>query len=360
MNAVGVHIYAGGFTVGVSKFFHVLGHMENDPPYAAATSRANFPDIKIYAGKETWLKELKKVALVYTNPPCAVFSPLGRNFGKRGQWRLDPRLNDWRNAIDYSLYLGSDAFIGESVPTLFTHGREFAAEQSRRFMDAGYNVYWYMHDLKFHGLPQQRRRGMLIASKRKLEFPPMYISRKTIREVFAGVTETDHHCEITDIEAELLPAVPEWGSLAEAYNEYLQEAANGKGRPRFVSHRIGWEGIVGTVAGDYMFHPTKDRKLTVEEYAALCGYPRDYKWVFDGSRYEYGKTVSEIARAVMPPIAMAVAGIVKDGLDFGDRVRQPTTTLVKRWSSSQVRSNMIPMRENIDITKSVMEVADGA
>lgn len=362
MIAVGVHVYAGGFTCGVKDSFEVVAHLENDPPYAAATSRANFPDVPIFAGRHTWPNpsddacptKYKKVSLVYSNPPCAVFSPLGRNFMRALDWKADKRLDDWRSAVDYALEVDADAFVGESVPRILTKGREFAVGLSRKFMDHGYGVYWYNHDLKFHGLPQQRRRAMIIASKHELKFPVTQVKQKTIKEVLESVNKTDHHNHMSDIESELIPHVPPWKGFTEIYDKHLKDVAGGKGRPRFVMHRLGYDGISSTVAGDYIFHPIENRRLTVEEYAGLCGYPADYKWVFDGSKYQYGKTISEIARAVMPPVASAVAEIIYTGLRKGNYVNEPRVTHVVRWGKSLHRNDMTMISYDMDITDKVI------
>lgn len=353
--AVGIFVYAGGFSAGMKKRFNILGHMENTPAYASNTSRKNFPNVPIFEGPSGW-KDLNP-DVVYSNPPCAVFSCLGKNFGKKDQWRGDARLQDWRDSVDYAIRNNVSAFVGESVPQLLTHGREFAAEQSRKLLDAGYSVWWYRHDLKFHGMPQQRRRAMILASKFDLNFPAAQTERKTIKQVLEEAPVTDHYCEPTDVEAELFGYVPQWGSFSETYNEHLQKVMGGKGRPRFVTHKIGYEGICGTVAGDYMFHPEQPRKLTIEEHAALCGYPPDYQWHFDGSRYQYGKVVSEIARAVMPPVASAVAEVLHKGLETRKAANSGTITLVTRWARSPRRSDLIPLNLEEDITDDVLELA---
>lgn len=354
--AVGIFVYAGGFSVGMSKKFNILAHLENTPAYASKTSQLNFPNVPIFEGPSGRPKFQPDV--VYSNPPCAVFSCLGKNFGKKDQWRGDPRLNDWRDAVDYAIGSGAKAFVGESVPQLLTHGREFAAEQSRKLMDAGYAVWWYRHDLKFHGMPQQRRRVMILASKYQLEFPAANTDRKLIKQVLDDAHKTDHYCECADLEAELYQYVPEWGGFAESYDKLFKDQLKGKGRPRFVTHKIGYEGICGTVAGDYMFHPEHPRKLTVEEHAALCGYPADYQWAFDGSRYQYGRTVSEIARAVMPPVATAVAEILHKGIEAGKPADTGRTTLVTRWAKSPRRYDLEPLHKEEDITEDVLDLVD--
>ena len=77
LNAVGSYIFAGGFTLGVSKHFNVLAHLE-DGAYGVSSARKNFPKLPIHTDPSTWpLKKLAGTAdLVYGNPLCAAWSDL--------------------------------------------------------------------------------------------------------------------------------------------------------------------------------------------------------------------------------------------------------------------------------------------
>ncbi len=48
---IGSFIFAGGFTVGVSKYFDVLAHLE-DSNYGVNTFSANHPNIPVYIGEK--------------------------------------------------------------------------------------------------------------------------------------------------------------------------------------------------------------------------------------------------------------------------------------------------------------------
>ena len=45
MKALGTYIFAGGFTLGVSKHFDVEAHFEGKPALYKKTFKANFPKI---------------------------------------------------------------------------------------------------------------------------------------------------------------------------------------------------------------------------------------------------------------------------------------------------------------------------
>ena len=54
MKALGTYIFAGGFTLGVSKHFDVEAHFESKPGLYKKTFKANFPDIPVYEGEDDW------------------------------------------------------------------------------------------------------------------------------------------------------------------------------------------------------------------------------------------------------------------------------------------------------------------
>src|SRR5262245_19244438 len=131
--AVGGDIFAGGFTVGVSKHFDVLAHFEENM-YGVRSSKLNFPNMPIFVGVDTnrklgfdYIRKTHgKVHFVYTNPPCAVFSVCGSTmkWGQEG-WRKDPRQKCWHNCFSMLEELDPDFYATESVVRAFTVGREF-------------------------------------------------------------------------------------------------------------------------------------------------------------------------------------------------------------------------------------------
>lgn len=141
--ALGVHIFAGGFTCGIKQAgFEVLGHLE-DGTYGVESARLNWPDLSIWTAESEWpLKQLshtrKQIDLVYCNPPCAIFSPsTGRD---RNHWRSDPRENCWRQCVRVFYELRPRAFVIESVTQAWTSGRDLVTELMDSAMSVGYSA----------------------------------------------------------------------------------------------------------------------------------------------------------------------------------------------------------------------------
>ena len=103
--ALGVYIFAGGFTLGVKKHFRVIAHLE-DGPYGSGTMRHNQPDVELFASPSTWLEDgrlerFKHMPWIYGNPPCAPWSSAGHlpnmkaklaTHGVAAKYEVDPRV----------------------------------------------------------------------------------------------------------------------------------------------------------------------------------------------------------------------------------------------------------------------------
>lgn len=65
-----------------------------------------------------------------------------------------------------------------------------------------------------------------------------------------------------------------------------------------------------------MAHPDEPRYLAKEELAAICGYPKDYKW----PPQNYGETSSWMSRGIMPPVGEWLAENVARAITKGRRL----------------------------------------
>src|SRR3972149_5345400 len=99
LTAVGVHVFAGGFSLGIGPYFTVTDHLEGAATWER-TVKHNLPTVRQWNPKTQWpVDRLRKdpPALLYANPPCAPFSSIGgRSFGRH--WSVDPRLGCWERA----------------------------------------------------------------------------------------------------------------------------------------------------------------------------------------------------------------------------------------------------------------------
>jgi len=327
MNALGYHIYAGGFTVGVSKHFKVLGHLEHGT-YGVKTCQANFPKLDIRVGKENWniddylytfneYKDTSKVDFLYGNPPCAAFSVIGKHKGSE-----DPRLEYHRDFQKLVKQLRPTVAALESVQGLLTKGSELVEEFQEMCEKNDYAMYIVKHDAQYLGVPQARRRVFLVASKVALDFFKFPLTDPIpCGKAIKGVKNKDKHIKQPATSHKhnyLLKHIKPGESMDKVFDRVTKKKKRGNhhsggvsGRPSFCIIRPKPDKVSNAVIGYVRVHPTEDRWMNINEYKALCSYPQDYK-LLEGKNIESAAKL--LTRAVMPGVGEWLAKVVKAGI----------------------------------------------
>jgi DNA (cytosine-5)-methyltransferase 1 len=306
--AVGVHVFAGGHTVGVEQHFEVLAHLENQQAYGARTFKVNRPWVPVYVGVQRWpldaLRELG-VDYVYCNPPCAIVSVAGRSLTNgRDSWRTDPRTNCIHECLTVLKRVQPRAFSIESVCQLFTRAQDLVEEMTVQAMDLDYHVTHLFVNAKWHGVPQDRRRYFFVATRdRPLAPQPLnYAPPSTVREVLAESDAVGFHYRppTEHLYAGLAPGqgVRDAWERVNPPEVRVIGPQGVVGRPRMMEYRLRLDQPMGAFIGDFFVHPTEPRRIGIEEAKRLCRFPDD--WQFACNR---GGEFSELARGVMPPVA---------------------------------------------------------
>lgn len=331
LTALGVHIYAGGFTLGVSQHFEPLGHLEEGKiGYGAPSAKMNFPELPMISGLENWAPFVKdlvarrgKPDLVYCNPPCAMFSVAGATMRGGGDaWKTDPRQSCWHNCFAIFEQILPRVFVIESVTRAFTAGREFVDQFVERAAAHGYSATHVLIDAQQIGLPQVRKRYFLVLHKDEFQLKaPNWAPPKTAGEALAEVSDPGYVGALTDpVQLAMLPELKPGQAMRPLWEKRMREtvgpeetwprSANGvKGRPRLFLHRINPDKPLGTITGDYFAHPTQNRMIGMNELKHFNGYPVDYKFE---SHPRYWPSL--IARGVSPSVAEYLARNIKDSL----------------------------------------------
>lgn len=327
--AVGVDIFAGGFTLGVKRHFDVLCHLE-EGPYGVATMRRNQPEIPVFVGAETWpmadLRELRP-AFVYGNPPCAAWSPLGKIIQQGNveeQWASDPRVNCTRVHFNVLEYLRPRVWAWESVPPAYTRGRPLVRELTRRALDLGYSVTFVLHNAMYCGTPQHRRRFFMVAHDVALDWEADFRDPPTVTEMLARypASNPNHVPMPTKAQLRFLRFVRQGENLRTARERYVERYGEKRARAvkktGFSLRRLRADRVAGAMISSRFLHPTEPRYLTVGEMLHFSGFPLDYR--LSGNPHAQA---SEIGRGVMPPVGAWLARIVAAGLrrDRPDRGR---------------------------------------
>jgi DNA (cytosine-5)-methyltransferase 1 len=170
---------AGGFSLGFQLAgAHVVGAIEFDG-WAAETFQFNHPDAVVLQGDITAMSDEKilkafgdlKPDVVLGGPPCQGFSICNKNSGDP----KDPRNSLFEEFIRVGRLLKPRVMIMENVPNLIkakTESKEPVIDIICAELRAlGYEVNYRIVEATHYGVPQIRKRLVVIASKVALEAP---------------------------------------------------------------------------------------------------------------------------------------------------------------------------------------------
>lgn len=321
--AIGTYVYAGGFSIGAEKHLDIQAHFE-DGPFGGDTVRNNRPGRSIFDAPEDWpLEDYRGVDVVFANPPCAPWSPAGNRceFGEE-------RTGDHRALVDVLDQLEPKVWIWESVTQAYTGKHDWLSQYvTGHAMELGYTVYHFLHDIKFMGAPQQRRRVFTVCSRVELDFPTPSGKIVTLGEAIADIDDPGYHMPFDNPEyAPYIPSLPQGKTLR---TWYLSQG-NEPPAPGFLLTRASADKPCRTLLGGWhIFHPTEDRFLGHHEAARVCGYPDDY--VFARSAGDY---MHQIARAVTPFAGEYIGKVAADGVQSGVPVVEPQEWVINFMANS--------------------------
>ncbi len=332
---------AGGSTLGfVRAGFKPIGALDSDR-YAVKTFEANFKLKPVKADARTfdfrkWSRELGDVHVLVGCPPCQGFSRMNKN-------SKDVRASDPRNDL-VKIYLKAvraikpEVVVFENVEGIVKKWGQYFDFLVRSLIKMGFDVTWGVLNAVNYGVPQRRKRVILIASKKeepKLPRPthenPEHLAVKegllkpwlTVRDAIGDlppINAGERHPEIPNHYAKPLPenwlrlirAIPKnGGSRKDAPKElWLPCHRKHKGHDD-VFGRLSWDkpsvtlttGCWDPSKGRFV-HPEQDRGLSLRECARLQGFPDDF--VFEGPA---GSIARQIGNALPPPLAEAVANV---------------------------------------------------
>ena len=330
----------GGMTAGFTAAgFEPVLAVEWDL-HAAATYAANFGDDHVFCGDIADLPDeaVPEVDVVIGGPPCQGFSNLGTKDP------ADPRNRLWREYVRVVTRARPAVFVIENVDR-FRSSHEFAllqAEDSLR----DYRLVSAVLDAADHGVPQRRRRTIVIGSRvGEPRLPSPAARAETVRTALRGVPRRPTGTELPDsteeffgravpgsfkaaeihlgrrptaVSVERYRAVPPGGNrfdLARARPDLLPDCWRNKPTGTTdVMGRLWWDQPAVTIRTEFYkpekgryLHPTEHRPITHLEAARLQTFPDDFLWC--GSKVSIAR---QIGNAVPPTLARCIAETVLD------------------------------------------------
>lgn len=364
-----------GLDLGFEKAGFATRYANDITLFACNTIRGNRPKIYCDEGDITEIpsKEILKraslrrgsVDVVIGGPPCQSFSTAGKRRGfddKRGFALLQYLrvIHDVQPKF----------FVFENVPGLMSMAKSHVsfydrmADKKKRLTKAqkygslfeeiisefhsitGYKIAWKKLNAADYGVPQKRKRFILIGSRvadPSLVFADIEKSAKfadpakaeslgkkpwrTLRDALADLDDPEKEHVNFPKWGKYLKYVPPGGCWVDLPPRLVKQAMKGaadstdpkkrgmQGGRRGFYRRLAWDAPSPTLVttpvmlGSCICHPDETRPLTVKEYARLQGFPDTWKFV--GSTPQKYRMIGE---AVPVSLARAIATAIKKNL----------------------------------------------
>ena len=330
---------AGGLTHGfVLEGLPVVAGIDMDPacryPYEA-NNQAKFIERDISKVTAAELKELfdgADLTVLAGCAPCQPFSTYAHRYeldGKDGKWGL---LYQFSRLVEET---SPDVITMENVPTVAKHlvFHDFVDTLKR----LGYNVWFDVVNSSQYGVPQTRRRMVLLASKHgdiKM-IDPTHPKPKTVRQAIgrlrplrAGETaprdKLHATARLSDKNIQRIKVSRPGGTWRD-WPEHLvadcHKAESGKTYGG-VYGRMEWDKPAPTMTtqcygfGNGRFgHPEQDRAISLREAAILQSFPRSYSFVPKGCDVEFTTLGRLIGNAVPVNLGRAIAQSINAHID---------------------------------------------
>lgn len=334
-SVVSLYSGAGGLDLGfLAAGFEVVFANDSDK-FAVETYRRNIGDHAVCGDVlSTPLPDIQPDVLI-GGPPCQGFSVIGKMDGD------DPRSKHIFHFMDAVDELQPQAFVMENVKALYDGPRWDSLRRNlhRRAQELGYTTELILLNAADFGVPQARQRMFFIGLRGDtspvIPVPTSADNPATVREAFSELPAYGEPGNNTFTRARVVPSrVPIMRPTAHTGSLLF----NGSGRPLHLDRPA--KTLPASMGGnatpivdqeeldrgaapwvvEYHRHllnggeplteaPTRLRRITVEEAAALQTFPRSHK--FAGPRVAQYR---QIGNAVPPRLATAVGRAVMDSL----------------------------------------------
>jgi DNA (cytosine-5)-methyltransferase 1 len=313
----------GGLTHGLIRGgIHVLAGIDLDPhcryPYETNNNGVQFieKDVRLVSGKD--LRRIwgnARFTLLAGCAPCQPFSTYsrgGRDSRKDSKWNL---LEEFARIITEAK---PDFVTMENVPQLVHH------PVFTRFLQSleNYRLWWKPVECADYGVPQTRKRLVLLASKRgAIKLPassPSETGPVTVRKAIAHLRslragESDPQdrlhaaCSLSALNLCRIRASSPggtWRNWEPALVAACHRKDSGNTFPS-VYGRMEWDTLAPTITtqcfgyGNGRFgHPEQDRAITLREAALLQTFPPSYQFLRPGERVRFNILGRLIGNAV--------------------------------------------------------------
>ena len=334
-NAVDLFAGVGGLSVGLKKAgFRVIASVEIDE-YAVKGYKLNHPKTKIFDDdirnvNTDEIKELlngEPLHLLAGCPPCQGFSSVRRLNRKKSV--RDDRNNLVLEYLRFVAELKPLTVMMENVPGLVNY--YLFKRVVKKLAELGYNPKVEIVDVKNYGVPQKRKRLVMVGSLLgDLDVSKVILPKKTVRKAIGKLpTIEETNDPIHKIVAVHIPRIEEMielipkngGSRKDLPKKYVL-ACHKKENVGFndIYGRLKWDDYSSTITGGCLnpskgrfLHPEENRCISAREASLLQTFPKAYKFPTD-----IPKTVISllIGNALPPKFSYAQSKNIKTHIDL--------------------------------------------
>lgn len=335
---------AGGLTHGlVLEGIDVTAGIDVDPacryPFEENNQGARFikKDVREVAGED--LEALfgnSGIRVLAGCAPCQPFSTYAQRYAIK-------RDHKWGLLYEFSRLAEAtvpDIVTMENVPSLAKNGvfLDFVEELKR----LGYWTHYEIVDCSKYGLPQRRRRLVLLASRHgeiRISPPPaaelrtVYDAIGHLPEIEAGGACPDDPLHmassISDLNLQRIRASKPGGSWKDWPAHLVADCHRSKSGSTYSSvyGRMEWDKPSPTMTtqchgyGNGRFgHPSQDRAISLREAAILQSFPQDYKFAARHEDISFSVLARLIGNAVPVELGRTVAKSIWAHLEFVELV----------------------------------------
>ena len=304
---------AGGLTEGLRQAgFRVIGAVEIDQ-LASRTYKSNHPKVKLWTEDITRIsgKAMMEVLgirpgdldLLAACPPCQGFSAMRTKNGSR-------RNRDPMNSLIFQVLrmvrsMKPKCVMLENVPGL-SKSVKYAAFR-KGLLKLGYQINWKVLNAVDYGVPQRRRRLVLLASQTtRPDFVEAEAPHKTVKQFIGTLSSPtrsrdplhNYSSKRSERIQALIKKIPRDGGSRESLGKEAQLKCHRRldrrklGGFRDVYGRMSWNKPSPTITGGCInpskgrfLHPHEHRPITLREAALLQTFPKSYYFPTDLGRF---------------------------------------------------------------------------
>lgn len=296
---------------------------------AERTFRRNFPEAQFIRSDITTLKTGALRSYIDRDQPllfsaCAPCQPFSKQ--RRGRSKDDERVPLLLEFVRFVRYYKPMYVFVENVPGLQTLSAEMGPlpEFTRRMKSLGYNLEARVIESCDYGVPQRRRRLVIIGSRglslsfpepthgpgtRRPTYPTVWDWIGDLPPIVAGETHPDvpnHRASgLSPLNQQRIRATPEGGGrehwprrlLLRCHHDDYEGHTDVYGRMRRDAPASGLTTRCISLSNGRFGHPVQDRAISVREAASLQTFPRTF--TFEGSLNSMARQIGNAVPVVL-------------------------------------------------------------